>query len=146
MYSFAGGRSSWVARLPAFMPSISISSSVTTTSALLAMNTSKTISLSIVALAAVLVAGCEGPAAHTAITSNPSGASIAVNGAYIGSTPINAVIRDVPTIGSQYDISASKPGYRPQLKSFKEQGLDPARATIPPQIYFELEPEDAVKK
>jgi len=102
------------------------------------MKYSSLLSATILAVCGSLLAGC---AANTNITSNPSGASISLNGAYLGQTPMHTVIKDIFGFGSIYTISATKPGYMPQSMTFQERGLEDANGCIPPQIHFELEAE-----
>lgn len=85
----------------------------------------------------LLLAGC---AATTTITSDPPGASVTVNGAYVGTTPTDARVSDVPGPGSIYTFTATKTGYHPQTKQAREKGLQDARGAIPTHFHFELEP------
>jgi len=93
--------------------------------------------LLVVPLAAVLMAGCAG---MTRITSNVSGASVSLNGSYIGTTPMDYVVKDIWGSLSVYSFTATKDGYSSDTKVIREENffLDDARRVIPPHIHFEL--------
>jgi hypothetical protein len=86
---------------------------------------------------ACLFFGCAGP---TRITSEPSSASISLNGTPIGTTPFSYNVQDIFGMNSSYGFTAEKAGYLPDTKIFREKGFDDARTTIPPQIHFVLQP------
>ena len=78
--------------------------------------------------------GCAG---HSYITSNPSAATVTLNGEYLGLTPLQAVIREKGP-AAEYSLAVSKHGYVTQTKTFKEMPLRFAKGTVPSQIHFEL--------
>jgi uncharacterized protein YceK len=86
---------------------------------------------------AVVFSGCSG---MTYITSNPDGATISLNGNYIGETPMNYDVKDIFGWFSVYAFTATKKGYRPETKAVKERWMEDAAATIPPHIHFDLAP------
>ncbi|MBN1881255.1 MAG: PEGA domain-containing protein [Deltaproteobacteria bacterium] len=80
--------------------------------------------------------------AKIVITSDPPGANISANDAYLGQTPISkAVIRDEFGPGSVYLIKAEKRGYLTSQKIFTEEGLEDACDCMPKAIHFQLEPD-----
>jgi len=85
------------------------------------------------------VIACCGCASVTTITCNPSGATVTVNGKYLGETPTSAKVSDEFGL-SVYTFTAIKDGYRPESKSIREELFEDARAAIPPHIHFELKP------
>lgn len=87
--------------------------------------------------AACLFFGCAGP---TRITSEPSSASISLNGTLIGTTPFSYNVQDIFGMNSSYGFTAEKAGYLPDTKMFREKGFEDAKAAIPPQIHFVLRP------
>lgn len=82
-----------------------------------------------------LLFGCAAP---SRFTSEPSGASVFLNGRLIGTTPFSYGVRDIFGMNSSYGFSAEKDGYRPDSKIFREKGLDGPRETIPPHVHFVL--------
>ena len=84
-----------------------------------------------------LIFGCAGP---TRVTSEPNGASIYLNGAFIGTTPFSYKVKDIFGMNSSYGFTAEKAGYRPDTKIFREIGINDPKATIPPHIHFILSP------
>jgi hypothetical protein len=84
-----------------------------------------------------LLFGCVGP---SRFTSEPSEASIFLNGRLIGTTPFSYSVRDIFGLNSSYGFSAEKAGYRPDSKIFREQGLEGPQDVIPPHLHFVLRP------
>jgi hypothetical protein len=89
-----------------------------------------------------LLWGCVGP---SRFTSEPSEASIFLNGALIGTTPFSYSVRDIFGLNSTYGFTAEKAGYRPETKIFREQGLEGAKEVIPPHMHFVLRPVSGEK-
>jgi hypothetical protein len=96
-------------------------------------------SLKIVILIGItcLLFGC---AALSEITSEPSGASVSLNGTFIATTPFSYEAQDIVGMNSSYSFTAEKTGYRPDTKIFREKGFEDAKAVIPPRIHFVLRP------
>ena len=103
------------------------------------MSASKMLRMGVGLLGLAFLVGC---AATITITSNPPGASVSVNGKYVGTTPVDAKVSDVFGPGSIYTFTATKNGYQPQTKQTREEGLEDARGAIPTHIHFDLEAVD----
>ena len=84
-----------------------------------------------------LLLGCAGVAEFT---SEPIGASVSLNGTFIGTTPFSFEVKDIIGMNSTYGFTAEKTGYRPDTKTYQEKGLADAKTTIPPRIHFVLQP------
>ena len=84
-----------------------------------------------------LLFGC---AAVSVFTSEPTGASVSLNGKPIGTTPFSYAVQDIFGMNSSYDFRADKAGYRPDAKTFREKGFEGAKEAIPPRIHFVLIP------
>ena len=104
------------------------------------MNKIARIATTVIALAVVVITtGCA--SAVTRITSSPSGATISLNGRYIGETPVSAEVKQGVGIGYIYRFSATKDGYRGDTKVCDEKFLgDSVRSVVPPSIHFDLQP------
>lgn len=97
------------------------------------------------AIAAVAIfSGCAAPCR---ITSNPSGATISLDGRYIGETPMSTSVKHKHFDGvSTYTFTATKQGYRADSKVCQDASvLDWVRDTIPPHIHFDLQPVEDQK-
>lgn len=89
-----------------------------------------------------LIVGC---AAVTRITSTPEGATITLNGNYVGETPVSCTVKD--ELGqTTYTFVASKSGYRTDSKAVQERPFEDPKGCIPPHIHFDLQPLDSEKK
>ena len=84
-----------------------------------------------------LVSGCAGV---SEFTSEPTGASVSLNGTPIGATPFSYEVKDIMGMNSLYEFTAEKTGFSRDTKTFREKGLNDAKATIPPRIHFVLQP------
>jgi hypothetical protein len=94
--------------------------------------------------AALFAAGCAGlHATGVVITSDPSGAHISCNEAYLGDTPLTTTIPDIFGSESVYIIKAEKRGYLTSVKVFREVPFQAAADCIPKAIFFQLEEEKA---
>jgi len=88
----------------------------------------------------VLSAGC---ASVTRITSTPDGATIMLNGNYVGETPVSCKVREPVLPFATYTFNATKHGYRADSKIIHETKLfDHPGTAVPPHIHFDLEPAD----
>lgn len=85
-----------------------------------------------------MTVGCAG---LSRITSEPTQASVSLNGRYIGTTPFSHDVKDKWGSYSVYAFTAEKEGYGADTKIIREENLfDDARAVIPPHIHFILQP------
>ena len=89
-----------------------------------------------------LAVGCAGlNATGVVITSDPAGAHISCNEAYLGDTPLTTTIPDIFGSESVYVIKAEKRGHITSTKVFKEVPFQAAADCIPKSIFFQLEEE-----
>lgn len=104
------------------------------------------------ALALVFLTASTGCASTVLINSQPPGAKVFVDGAYIGKAP--ASYTDTAIVGTVHQVKLTMPGYRDQMGLFGRNGQFNAGACIggvfllvpflwildyPPQVTYQLE-------
>jgi len=91
------------------------------------------------ALLALLLAtgGCR----TVAITSDPPGALVRINGEEVGATPLDATVwQGLYIFGGEYRFEAELPGHRPGLRRCREGAFGNVRSAVPVEIHFRLAP------
>lgn len=79
-----------------------------------------------------------GCVARSHVASDPEGATIYLNDIPQGDTPLHLAVPDIIGLGSVYIIKAEKEGYKTQIKTFVEQGIQGPPEVIPPTMNFVL--------
>ena len=96
----------------------------------------------IMLIAPLLLVGCT---TITRITSNPAGATVSLDGRYIGETPTSCVVHNKVGWHSTYTFTATKAGYRADTKICQERhGW--SDDVIPPLIHFDLQQLESTEK
>jgi len=95
-------------------------------------------------LCLIFLVGCS---TTTLVTSNPPGADILLDDAYLGKTPMKCAVASKLGYFNKYIFKAEMKGCKSEMLIFQEPSFySGAAGVIPPEIHFELKQEDPAGK